>query len=34
MDGIFGDIEEVIPPNTPTTLGKSVELLMMVDSDH
>ncbi len=27
-------MEEAIPPNMPPTLGKDVDLCMMVDSDH
>ena len=30
----YGDVEEAILPNTPMPLGKSVDLQMMVDSDH
>ena len=30
----YGDVKEAIPPNAPTHLGKSVDLHMMVDSNH
>jgi hypothetical protein len=30
----YGNMEEAIPPNMPPTLGKDVDLCMMVDSDH
>ena len=30
----YGDVEEPIPPNAPTALGKSIDLRMFVDSDH
>jgi hypothetical protein len=30
----YGDVEEAIPPDMPPTLGKDVDLCMMVDSDH
>ncbi len=29
-----GDVEEAIPPDMPSPLGKDVDLRMMVDSDH
>ena len=29
----YGDVKEVIPPNSPTPLGKSVDLRMMVDGN-
>ena len=34
MDGVYGDVEEAIPPNMPSPLGKDIDLRMMVDSDH
>ncbi len=30
----YGDVEEAIPPDMPTPLGKDIDLCMMVDSDH
>jgi len=30
----YGDVQEAIPPNEPTPLGKDVDLRMYVDSDH
>ena len=30
----YGDVSEAIPPNTPDPLGKSVDLRIMVDSEH
>jgi len=30
----YGDVEEAIPPDMPPWLGKDIDLLMMVDSDH
>ena len=30
----YGDTSEAIPPNAPDTLGKSVDLRIMVDNDH
>ena len=30
----YGNVNEAIPPNAITPLGKSVDLRMMVDSDH
>ena len=30
----YGDVKEAIPPNAPTSLGNSVDLRMMVYSDH
>ena len=30
----YGDVEEAILLNAPMTLGKSVDLRIMVDSDH
>ncbi len=30
----YGNMEEAIPPNMPSPLGKDVDLRMMVDSDH
>jgi hypothetical protein len=34
LDGVYGNVEEAIPPNMPPPLGKDVDLCMMVDSDH
>jgi len=31
---LYGDVQEAIPPNAPTPLGKDVDLRMYVDSDH
>jgi hypothetical protein len=30
----YGNVEEAIPPNLHPTLGKDIDLRMMVDSDH
>jgi hypothetical protein len=30
----YGNVEEAIPPDMPPSLGKDVDLRMMVDSDH
>ncbi len=30
----YGNVEEAIPPNMPPPLGKDIDLLMMVDTDH
>ena len=30
----YGDVEEEIPPNSPTLIGKSADLQMMVNIDH
>ena len=34
MGPVYGDVTKAIPPNAPDPRGKSVELLMWVDSDH
>jgi hypothetical protein len=31
---IYGDVKEAIPPNAPVTRGKSIDLLLFVNSDH
>ncbi len=30
----YGDVAEALPLDTPTPLGKDVNIRMMVDSDH
>ena len=30
----YGDVKEVITPNTPEPRGKEVDLIIFVDSDH
>ena len=30
----YGDVTEPVPTDAPETLGKDVDLRMMVDSDH
>ncbi len=30
----YGNVEEAIPPDMPSPLGKDIDLCMMVDSDH
>jgi hypothetical protein len=31
---MYGDVKEAIPPNTPVTRGKAINLRLFVDSDH
>jgi hypothetical protein len=31
---MYGDVKEAIPPNSPVTRGKAIDLRLFVDSDH
>jgi hypothetical protein len=31
---MYGDVKEEIPPNSPVTRGKAIDLRLFVDSDH
>ena len=33
-DAFYGDVKEANPHNAPKPLGKEIELIMFVDSDH